>query len=267
MADRIEGERDFPVVFLLLAGVALVLLLGPAVVTIVAAFNSGNYLQFPPQGFSFKWIVGFIASDMFQHSYLFSFQLGATVSLISTLLGTTAAVAMRRLWFPFKGFLHALFLAPLVLPGMVLGLAILSFLVLTRSGLQQTYAGLVAGHVAVTFPFVFAAVSAALARFDESLEEAARSLGAGPLRAFWDITVRVIGQGILAGATFAFAASFGQFDVSLFLSAPDLLPLPVALYNEIRFRTDPTIAAAGTFAIFTVVVSMVLTYLIMNRKN
>ncbi len=267
MVDRIESEREFPVVFLLLAGVALVLLLGPAAVTIVAAFNSGNYLQFPPQGFSFKWIVAFITSDMFQHSYLFSFQLGATVSLISTLLGTTAAVAMRRLWFPFKGFLHALFLAPLVLPGMVLGLAILSFLIVTRSGLQQTYAGLVAGHVAVTFPFVFAAVSAALARFDETLEEAARSLGAGPLRAFWDITMRVIGQGILAGATFAFAASFGQFDVSLFLSAPDLLPLPVALYNEIRFRTDPTIAAAGTFAIFTVIASMVLTYLIMNRKH
>jgi putative spermidine/putrescine transport system permease protein len=250
-----------------LAGVALALLLGPALVTILAAFNAGNYLQFPPDGLSTRWITEFLRSDLFRKSFVFSFQLGAQVALISTILGTAAAVAMHRVRFRGREALRALFLAPLILPGMVLGLALLSFFVVTRSGLQQSYLGLLIGHVIVTFPFVFAAVTASLARFDISLEEAARSLGAGPLRAFLDVALRVISQGILAGATFAFSASFGQFDVSLFLSATGSLPLPVALYNAIRFRTDPTIAAAGVFSITMVVVSMVLTFVIINRRS
>ena len=91
------------------------------------------------------------------------------------------------------------------------------------------------------------------------------SLGAGPLRAFLDVTMRVVSQGILAGATFAFIVSFGQFDVSLFLATSEMRPLPVALYDAIRYRTDPSIAAAGVFAISTVFLSMTLVHVLTNR--
>jgi len=267
MADQIESEREFPLVFIGLGCVALFFLLAPALVTVAAAFNDGNYLQFPPDGLSLRWIKKFLTSPLFWDNFTFSFKLALVVTLISTVLGSAASVAMLRVHFFGREALRMVFLAPIVLPGMVLGLALLAFYATSKIGLMGSYAGLVLAHVLVTFPFVFATVSAALARFDQSLEEAARSLGAGPLRAFWDITVRVIAQGILAGGTFAFVASFGQFDVSLFLATGDMRPLPVALFDAIRFRTDPTIAAAGVFAITTVIISMIVTYLIFNWRG
>ena len=257
-------ERAFPSVFILLAILALTVMLAPVVVTVLAAFNSGNYLQFPPQGLSMRWIDTYLASPLFHENFLFSFRLALLVTLISTVLGTCASIALIRVDFPGRDAMRAMFLAPIVLPGMVLGLALLSFYVTVDLGLFRTFWGLVLGHVLVTMPFVIGTVGASLARFDLSLEEAARSLGAGPVRAFWDVTVRVISQGMLAGATFAFIVSFGQFDVSLFLATIEHRPLPVALYDSIRFRTDPTIAAAGVFAIATVITSMLIGYGVSN---
>lgn len=259
-------EREFPLAFVAMAGVALTVMLAPVVVTILAAFNAGNYLQFPPQGFSMKWIYAYLNSPLFYESFLFSFRLAFIVAILSTILGTCASIALTRSNFFGRDALRAMFLAPIVLPGMVLGLALLSFYATVNLGLLRTFWGLVLGHVLVTTPFVIATVSAALARFDRSLEEAARSLGAGPVRAFWDVTMRVISQGMLAGITFAFVVSFGQFDISLFLSTNEYRPLPVALYDSIRFRTDPTVAAAGVFAIATVVTTMLLGHFITNRR-
>lgn len=261
------SEAGPPVVFRVLAALALILMLAPAVVTVMAAFSAGNYLQFPPQGFSLKWIRQFLTSPLFLENFTFSFRLALLVTVISTILGSAAAVGLTRAQFPGREAVRTLLLAPIVLPGMVLGLALLAYYAALKLPLMRTYAGLVVAHVLVTVPFVFASVTAALARFDIALEEAARSMGAGPLRAFWDVTVKVNAQAIMAGATFAFVVSFGQFDVSLFLAGADMLPLPVALYNSIRFRTDPTIAAAGVFAISTVIVSMVLVFLFTRPRR
>ena len=257
-------EREFPSVFIVLATLALTVMLAPVVVTVLAAFNSGNYLQFPPEGLSMRWINTYLESPLFHENFLFSFRLALLVTLISMVLGTCASIALIRVDFPGRDAMRAMFLAPIVLPGMVLGLALLSFYVTVDLGLFRSFWGLVIGHVLVTMPFVIGTVGASLARFDLSLEQAARSLGAGPVRAFWDVTVRVISQGMLAGATFAFIVSFGQFDVSLFLATTEYRPLPVALYDSIRFRTDPTIAAAGVFAIATVITSMLIGYGVSN---
>jgi len=116
----------------------------------------------------------------------------------------------------------------------------------------------------VTVPYVIGTVSAALYNFDVSLEDAARSLGAGPVRAFRAITLPSISPGIMAGSIFAFIVSFGQFDISLFLSTPNITPLPIALYNSLRNKFEPTAAAAGVFAIVLVVLSMLLTNRITN---
>ena len=264
MPARRADEQAFPSVFIVLAILALTVMLAPVVVTVLAAFNSGNYLQFPPEGLSLRWIDAYLDSPLFHENFLFSFRLALLVTLISTILGTCASIVLIRVDFPGRDAMRAMFLAPIVLPGMVLGLALLSFYVTVDLGLFRTFWGLVLGHVLVTMPFVIGTVGASLARFDLSLEHAARSLGAGPVRAFWDITVRVISQGMLAGATFAFIVSFGQFDVSLFLATIEYRPLPVALYDSIRFRTDPTIAAAGVFAIATVITSMVIGYGVSN---
>jgi putative spermidine/putrescine transport system permease protein len=188
--------------------------------------------------------------------------------IIATILGTMTAIFLSRVAFPGRGAVRAFFLAPLLLPGLVIGLALyvyyLNFPLLDLSG---TFWGMMLGHVIVTTPFVIGTVSASLYGFDRSLEEAARSLGAGPLKAFLTVTVPNIKSGITAGALFAFIVSFGQFDLSLFLSTPNQTPLPYAMYVSLRYQFEPTAAAAGTFAIALVVVSMIVTSKVTNLSR
>lgn len=254
----VEG-MDIPPVFVVLAVLGFALLLLPAIIVVLAGLTSGNYLQFPPQGFSLRWVIRFLTTNTFRGAFLFSFGLATIVMLASTVLGTAAALFLTRVRFPGRSLVRAYFLAPLLLPGVVLGLALYLFYVFTNIGLAQTLVGLAIGHVLVTTPYVVGTVSASLYNFDMSIEEAARSLGAGPLTTFRKITAPIIAPGIAAGSLFAFIVSFGQFDVSLFLSTPNLQPLPIALYNALRFQFDPTIAAAGVFAITLVITTTYLT--------
>ncbi len=134
-------------------------------------------------------------------------------------------------------------------------------------GLSRSFSGMVVGHILVTMPFVIGTVSASLYGFDLALEEAARSLGANPLKAFFTVTLPNIKSGISAGSLFAFIVSFGQFDLSLLLSSPNNTPLPYAMYGSLRYEFTPVSAAAGTFAIALVVVSMLATARLTNLSK
>ena len=136
-----------------------------------------------------------------------------------------------------------------------------------RMGISRTIWGLWIGHILYSTPYVIGTVGASLATFDVSLEEAARSLGASPMRAFRKITFPNIAQGIQAGSIFAFIVSFGQFEVSLFLSAPNSEPLPIAMYNSLRYKFEPDAAAAGIFAITLVIASVLLTNRLVNIRR
>jgi putative spermidine/putrescine transport system permease protein len=247
--------------------VSLVLLLAPVVVVILAGLNSGDHLTFPPDGLSLRWVVAFFRSGAFLPAYLFSLLLALCTMFFSTILGTMIALVLARNEFPGKQMARAFFMAPLMLPGIVLGLALYLFYLSSGLGLTRTMPGLVIGHVLVTCPYVIGTVNASLVGFDKSYEEAARSLGAGPLKTFRIITLPIISPGIIAGSVFSFIVSFGQFDVSLFLTPPDYNPLPIALYSSLRYTFEPTAAAAGIFAIFLVVVSMLITARLTNLRK
>jgi putative spermidine/putrescine transport system permease protein len=268
-APRAEREEHpVPLLFRIMAVVAIIYLIIPAVIVVLAGLNSGEYLRFPPEGFSLKWVKDFLTSPTFLPAYLYSLRLAFAAMVIATVLGTMTAIFLTRANFPGRGAVRAFFLAPLLLPGLVIGLALyvyyLNFPLLKLSG---TFWGMMLGHVIVTTPFVIGTVSASLYGFDRSLEEAARSLGAGPLQAFLTVTVPNIKSGITAGALFAFIVSFGQFDLSLFLSTPNNTPLPFAMYTSLRYQFEPTAAAAGTFAIALVIVSMIVTSRITNLSK
>jgi putative spermidine/putrescine transport system permease protein len=257
--EAAPGDEAVPFIFRVGTVLALAFLLVPLVIVVLAGLNAGDYLTFPPQGLSLRWVAAFLTSSTFRGGYLLSLGLALMSALSATVIGTMAAIFLTRTDFPGRSLTRAILLSPLLLPGMVLGLALFLFYVMLDIGLARTLYGLFLGHLLVTTPYVLGTVAASLYNFDTSLEEAARALGAGPFTAFYKITLPIIQPGILAGSIFAFIVSFGQFDMSLFLSTPNLTPLPIALYISLRYKFEPTAAAAGVFAIFLVFVSMFLT--------
>lgn len=262
--ERAETAEHVPTLFKVIAALVFVYMLTPAFIVVLSALNAGNYLTFPPQGLSLRWIQHFLTSPTFRNAYLLSLTLGGFTALSSTILGTMVAVVMSRYRFPGRTFLQAFFLSPLLLPGVVIGLALYTYYIAFGIGLSRTLWGLMIGHVLITMPFVIGTVTAAMHNYDLSLEDAARSLGANAFQAFWKVTMRILSSSIMAGFLFAFIVSFGAFEMSLFLSTPNLTPLPIAMYISLRYKFDPTAAAAGTFAILLVVTTMLITSRLTN---
>src|SRR5581483_11836460 len=222
---RAAGDR-----VILRGVVALVyaFLLLPMVIVVLAAFNAGNYFTFPPQGFSLKWFANFFARREFMQALRLSAELAAWTALASTVIGTAAAIPLVRGRFRGRDLLNAFVTSPLLLPQILTGVALLQFYTLLK--MQASYAALLIGHIVVTTPYVIRTVTATLTHFDLALEEAAQSLGAHPVRAFFEVTLGVIKPGVVAGAIFAFAISFDNFTLSLFLTSSKLTPLPIELF-------------------------------------
>jgi putative spermidine/putrescine transport system permease protein len=227
--------------------VVYVFLLLPMAIVILAAFNAGNFLTFPPQGFSLKWFANFFARREFMQALSLSVEIGMWTAAISTVIGTLASIVLVRARFRGRDLLNAFVTSPLLLPQILTGVALLQYF--TLIGLAQSWWGLLVGHVVVTTPYVVRTVTATLTSFDLVLEEAAQSLGASPVRAFLEVTLGVIKPGVVAGAIFAFAISFDNFTLSLFLTSPKLTPLPIELFAYLKYSFDPTAAAVSAFAI------------------
>lgn len=262
-----RGGNDSPLLFKAISVVTFVVLLLPVVIVTLAGLNSGEFLTFPPEGLSLRWVWAFLTSETFLTAYLFSFGLAFAAMTISTVIGTMAALFLVRFAGRWKNLFRGFFLSPLMLPGVVIGLSLYVFYISSGIGFARTFWGILVGHVIVTCPYVIGTVSAALVTFDRSYEEAARSLGAGPWTAFRKVTLPIVAPGVVAGAVFAFIVSFGQFEVALFLSTPNLEPLPIAMYISLRYAFEPTAAAAGIFAILLVVASMTVTARLVNLNK
>lgn len=258
---------EVPLVLRIAAVIGFCYLLAPIAIVVLAGLNAGDFLSFPPEGLSLRWVRKFLASEKYMSSFLFSFKLAAMTALVASVLGTMAAIFLSRTAFRGRAAMRAFFLSPLVLPGVVIGFALYAFYIGSGIGLSRTIWGLWIGHILYSTPYVIGTVGAALAMYDISIEEAARSLGAGPWTAFWKVTFPNISPGIQAGAIFAFIVSFGQFEVSLFLSAPNSEPLPIAMYNSLRYQFEPDAAAAGIFAIILVIASVLLTNRLISLKK
>ncbi|MDR7495048.1 MAG: ABC transporter permease [Armatimonadota bacterium] len=232
---------------LAVTGVYLFLIV-PIVIVILAALNAGNYLAFPPQGFSLRWFIRAAETEPFLRSFLFSLKLAGWVTVLSTVLGTMAALYVVRHAARFRDLLRLAIVAPLQFPAILTGIALLIFFLATGIGTRGMRALLI-GHTLVSLPYVFLTVSAVLAGFDRSLEEAARSLGAGPLTTFRRITLPLIKGAVISGALFAFITSFDQFPISLLLVSVGNTTLPIQLFDYLRFSFDPAAAAVSTVSV------------------
>ena len=238
--------------FLALNGIILAFLLGPVALVILFALNPDPFIAFPPSGVSLRWYTKFLHDRTLMEAFAFSLELAAATVVVAGSIGTAAALALARGSLPGRGALTAIFLSPLVLPALLTGFALFQLVMVL--GIGRSTAILLAGHVVVAVPYVMRTVLAVLAQTDPAIEEAARGLGATPLRVFREVTLPAIRPGVVAGALFAFITSFDQFPVSLFLVAPGQETLPIAMFNYLRFDFDGTIAAASTVSIALAIV-------------
>lgn len=246
---------------LLLNGTVVLLylfLLAPIAIVVIAAFNSGQYLRFPPEGFSLRWFDKFLHSEPFVDAFLFSLKLATIATLLATTIGTAAAFYIVRRARRFRTLLQLLMISPLPVPAILTGIALLLFFYGIGLG-TRGMVGLIVGHTIVCLPYVFLTVSTVLIGFNQSLEEAARNLGAGPWTTFWRVTLPIVKGGILSGAVFAFIESFDQFPISLLLAGVGSTPLPLQLFDYLRFSFDPTAAAVSTVNILMTVVFVLVT--------
>jgi putative spermidine/putrescine transport system permease protein len=222
----------------------VLLLLLPLAMTLSMSFDARDYLgSFPPKELSLRWYEKFFSDPYLVKGLKTSLQLASLTALIATALGVSAAVALDRLPGKLAELAISLFLSPLIVPGVVIGFALLLFY--SRASLNDTFLRLLGGHVLITFPYAIRTVLAALGGIRPSLREVAQSLGASPSRAFWTITFPLARTGIAAGAIFAFVFSLDDVAVSIFLSGPDRYTLPVALVSMLHANFDLTIAAVA----------------------
>src|SRR6267154_5180407 len=225
----------------------LTFLLAPIVIVVVFALNPTPFIQFPPVGISLRWFAKFFAARDFMHALGFSLEVAVLTTVCATVLGASAALAIARGNMPGARLVVATMLSPLMLPAILTGLALFQAYVLLDVG--RPLWGLVAGHTLLTIPYVVRTTLAVLQNFDTRLEEAARNLGAGPLRTYFEVTLPLTKPGVMAGAVFAFIVSFDQFPVSLFLVSPGRETLPITLFNYLKFDLDGTIGAASVVSI------------------
>lgn len=222
-------------------------LLVPTLIVIPISFSGEDSFQFPPSSWSLRHYATFFSEHSWLNALLVSVQLALIVTVVATVLGTAAAFALSRMAGPGKGVLNALFLAPLIVPGIVVAVAV--YAAFLQWGLIGTPAGFIIAHTVLAIPFVTVNVGAALGGFDRTLERAAASLGASSVATFRRVTLPLIMPGVLSGAVFAFVTSFDEVVVSMFVQSPQLQTLPVRMFISVTNEVDPTIAAAATVVI------------------
>ena len=230
-----------------LAALALALLLLPSLIVVAISFTETAYITFPPRGFTFKWYAELIERQQLIDAAFTSLRIAAMTTLLSVALAVPAAFSLVRGSYPGKTFAGALVVAPQMIPGMVIGVALLFFGAYIQ--FRQSDLMLVLGLTVFCLPFAVRLVMAQLALLDPRLEEASLSLGATRLQTFSRITVRQLTGAILAGSAFVFIESFDNLTVALFTASPRGRPLSVELYNLVQFDSSPLVAALSSLEI------------------
>ncbi|WP_417625726.1 ABC transporter permease [Pararhodobacter aggregans] len=231
-----------------------VFLLGPLIIIFGASLSDTTYLTFPPQGLSFRWFQNIWDISAFRRTIVTSLQMAFLGTAIALVIGIPAAYALNRYRISLPAWLSTLFVLPILVPEIVIGFSLLRS-VTVQAGVPVWYALLI-GHTLLVIPYVIRVVSASLASFDFSIEEAAISLGSPPARTFFTIVLPNIRSGVIAAFILCFITSINDVSVSLFLTGPGVSTLPIQLLAHMEQFFDPTIASVS-------VVLMLLTILVM----
>jgi len=224
-----------------LAGLVLLFLVLPILVVLPLSFNEEPFVSFPIEAWSLRWYEALFEGVDWRRGAANTMIVALLTTLLATVLGTLAALGLRRGSLPLRTLIMALLLSPMIVPLVVIAISLYFFF--AKVGLVGTLAGLVLGHTVIATPFVLIAVLSTLAGFDTNLTRAAASLGAGPVRTFFKVTLPLILPGVITGAIFAFVISLDEVVIALFVAGPEQHTLPRIMWKVVRQEITPEILA------------------------
>jgi len=266
------AERIWHTIFLTLCGLIFLFLIFPILVIIPLSFNAEPYftftqemLSFDPGGYSTRWYESFFSDANWQKAVQNSIIIAIFSTIISTFLGTLAALGLSQKEFPFKTTIMGILISPMVVPLIISAAGMFFFY--ARINLLGTHLGVILAHAALATPFVVITVTATLTGFDHSLTRAAANLGSSPANTFFKITIPLITPGVISGALFAFITSFDEVIVVLFIGSVHQRTIPWAMFSGIREEISPTILAVATLLICFSIVLLIVVELLRRRNE
>ncbi|ADE39001.1 ABC transporter permease [Candidatus Puniceispirillum marinum] len=286
------GERIWHYTFRVICGLVFIFLMLPILVVLPLSFNVSPYfsftegmLAFDPEAYSLRWYKDILTngmkvpdapfdwawvSDTWNNSQWMrairnSFFIGICATLLSTALGTLAAIGLSREEMPYRRLIMSILISPMIVPLVITAAGMFFFY--SKVQLSQTYLGVIMAHAVLGTPFVIITVTATLVGFDKSLVRAANSLGAGPITTFFRVQMPLIIPGVISGGLFAFITSFDEVVAVLFLASPEQRTIPRQMWSGIREQISPTILAVATLLVILSVILLTVIELLRRRSD
>jgi putative spermidine/putrescine transport system permease protein len=243
---------------LLIAFAALVylFLMGQLVIVVGAALSDTTYLTFPPQGLTLRWFERIFEIGAFRRTIVTSLQLAFAATGLALLIGIPAAYALNRYRIQLPAWLSTVFVLPILVPEIVLGFSLLRSVAVGASA--PIFVALLIGHTLIVLPYCVRVISASLASFDFSIEEAAISLGSPPVKTFFTIVLPNVRSGVIAAFILAFITSINDVSTSLFLTGPGVSTLPIQILAHVEQFFDPVIASVSVLLMLLTVAVMAI---------
>lgn len=237
----------------------------PLVIVVLTSFNAGEYVAFPPEGFSLKWYKAVFENAGFMESFALSMKVSVLATLLSLLVGVPGAYAVSRNNFPGKRFIKDLFFAPNFVPAVVLGFSLYILVVVQLR--QRIEVALLASLAVSVITYTFRMVGTGIDKFDYSIEEAALSLGATRLTVFFKVVLPNISSSIMSAFLMAFISAFNNVALTRFLTGPGVVTLPVNMMSYLEFHYDPSISALSVLLMFMSLAVIILSEKLTNWKK
>ncbi len=286
------GERIWHYTFRVICGLIFLFLIMPILIVLPLSFNVEPYFSFTPgmlaldpEAFSLRWYKDILRNGMaapdaplslawfadtwnnaqWMRAIRNSFFIGICATLLSTALGTLAAIGLSRSEMPYRRLIMSILISPMIVPLVITAAGMFFFY--SKIQLSQTYLGVIMAHAILGTPFVIITVTATLVGFDKSLVRAANSLGAGPIQTFFKIQMPLIIPGVISGGLFAFITSFDEVVAVLFLASPEQRTIPRQMWSGIREQISPTILAVATLLVLLSIILLTVIELLRRRSE
>ena len=287
-----NGEYIWHYIYRCICGLIFLFLILPILIVLPLSFNVEPYfsfttgmLNFDPEAFSMRWYEDILRNGMASPDAVFSwawlsdtwnngqwirairnsFFIGICATLLSTALGTLAAIGLSRSEMPYRRLIMSILISPMIVPLVITAAGMFFFY--SKVHLSQTYLGVIMAHAVLGTPFVIITVTATLVGFDKSLVRASQSLGAGALTTFRKVQMPLIIPGVISGGLFAFITSFDEVVAVLFLASPEQRTIPRQMWSGIREQISPTILAVATLLVILSIVLLTVLELLRRRSE